>query len=81
LDKIGILTMDQVEDVEFCYPYYRFIEEGYDVDVLPPPGSTHPRRGVGPAAVRCDENALALVQAFAQTGNLIGAAGHGPLPR
>jgi protease I len=45
LDKIGILTMDQVEDVEFCYPYYRFIEEGYDVDVLPPPGSTHPRRG------------------------------------
>jgi protease I len=32
--KVAILTADKVEDVEFFYPYYRFVEEGYDVDVL-----------------------------------------------
>lgn len=37
---IAILTADQVEDVEFFYPYYRFVEEGYDVDVLTPSGDS-----------------------------------------
>ncbi|MEV0952092.1 type 1 glutamine amidotransferase domain-containing protein [Promicromonospora sp. NPDC050249] len=32
--RIAILTGDQVEDTEFFYPYYRFTEQGYDVDVL-----------------------------------------------
>jgi protease I len=34
--RIAILTGDRVEDVEFFYPYYRFTEAGYDVDVLTP---------------------------------------------
>lgn len=37
--RIAILTADDVEDVEFFYPYYRFVEEGYDVDVLTPAGA------------------------------------------
>ncbi|HWJ65281.1 MAG TPA: type 1 glutamine amidotransferase domain-containing protein [Nocardioides sp.] len=37
--RIAILTADQVEDTEFFYPYYRFAEEGYDVDVLTPDGN------------------------------------------
>ncbi len=32
--KIAIITGDKVEDLEFFYPYYRFSEEGYDVDVI-----------------------------------------------
>ncbi|WP_285106408.1 type 1 glutamine amidotransferase domain-containing protein [Promicromonospora sp. MEB111] len=36
--RIAILTADRVEDIEFFYPYYRFTEEGYDVDVLTPAG-------------------------------------------
>ncbi|WP_419765386.1 MAG: type 1 glutamine amidotransferase domain-containing protein [Arcobacter sp.] len=32
--KIAILIEDMVEDVEFLYPYYRFLEEKYDVDVI-----------------------------------------------
>lgn len=32
--KIVIITGDKVEDLEFFYPYYRFNEEGYDVDVV-----------------------------------------------
>jgi len=32
--KIAILTNDKVEDLEFFYPYYRFTEAGYDVDVI-----------------------------------------------
>ncbi|MEU1550660.1 type 1 glutamine amidotransferase domain-containing protein [Nocardia sp. NPDC005745] len=36
--RVAILTADQVEDVEFFYPYYRFVEEGYEVDVLTPSG-------------------------------------------
>lgn len=104
LGKIAILTTDQVEDIEFFYPYYRFVEEGYDVDVLTPTGGeltgykglrlkttqrldqAHPEDyillfipgGLAPAALRKDENAVAFVQAFAQTGNLIGAVCHGP---
>lgn len=32
--KVAILVEDMVEDVEFLYPYYRFLEENYDVDVI-----------------------------------------------
>jgi protease I len=32
--KIAIITGDNTEDLEFFYPYYRFNEEGYDVDVI-----------------------------------------------
>jgi len=34
--KIAILLEDFVEDVEFIYPFYRFKEEGFTVDVLAP---------------------------------------------
>jgi protease I len=37
--RIAILTADLVEDVEFFYPYYRFTEAGYEVDVLTPGGT------------------------------------------
>ncbi len=36
--RIAILTADGTEDQEFFYPYYRFLEEGYRVDVLTPDG-------------------------------------------
>ncbi len=32
--RIAILTDNGVEDSEFLYPYYRFYETGYDVDVI-----------------------------------------------
>lgn len=38
LGRVAVLTADRVEDVEFFYPYYRFVEEGYEVDVLTPSG-------------------------------------------
>lgn len=41
--RIAILTADGVEEVEFFYPYYRFTEAGYDVDVITPRGG--PLRG------------------------------------
>ncbi|MFA5591873.1 MAG: DJ-1/PfpI/YhbO family deglycase/protease [Micavibrio sp.] len=37
-ERIAILTTDGTEDQEFFYPYYRFLEEGYAVDVLTPDG-------------------------------------------
>lgn len=36
--RIAILTADGTEDQEFFYPYYRFLEAGYQVDVLTPDG-------------------------------------------
>lgn len=33
-NDILILTADGVEDIEFFYPYYRFIEAGFKVDVV-----------------------------------------------
>jgi len=36
--RIAILTADEVEEVEFFYPYYRFVEAGYQVDVITPSG-------------------------------------------
>lgn len=32
--RIAIITGDKAEDVEFFYPYYRFNEAGYTVDVI-----------------------------------------------
>ncbi len=36
--RIVILTTDGTEDQEFFYPYYRFLEAGYSVDVITPDG-------------------------------------------
>lgn len=36
--RVAILTTDGTEDQEFFYPYYRLLEEGYQVDVLTPKG-------------------------------------------
>lgn len=36
--SILILTADNTHDLEFFVPYYRFIEEGYEVDVATPKG-------------------------------------------
>lgn len=36
--SVLIVTADNVEDLEFFYPYYRFVEEGYNVDVATPKG-------------------------------------------
>lgn len=36
--NILMITADKTEDLEFFYPYYRFIEEGYHVDVATPDG-------------------------------------------
>ena len=32
--KVLIMVDEGVEDVEFLYPYYRFQEEGYEVDIV-----------------------------------------------
>lgn len=46
--RIAVLTADKVEDVEFFYPYYRFTEAGYDVDVITPSGGVlTANRGMG----------------------------------
>jgi protease I len=34
MKKVLIMLDEGVEDVEFLYPYYRFQEEGYNVDVV-----------------------------------------------
>lgn len=36
--SVLIITADKVEDLEFFYPYYRFIEAGCKVDVVTPDG-------------------------------------------
>jgi len=36
--RILILTANDAQDLEFFYPYYRFIEAGYHVDVATPKG-------------------------------------------
>lgn len=33
-ERVAIITSDKVEDIEFFYPYYRFTEAGYEVDVI-----------------------------------------------
>lgn len=37
-EKVIIITADNTEDLEFFYPYYRFTEDGYSVDVVTPDG-------------------------------------------
>lgn len=36
--SVLVITANNVEDLEFFYPYYRFVEEGYNVDVATPKG-------------------------------------------
>jgi len=36
MPKVLIMVEEGVEDAEFLYPYYRFQEEGYKVDVIGP---------------------------------------------
>lgn len=36
MQKVLIIVEEGVEDAEFLYPYYRFQEEGYKVDVVGP---------------------------------------------
>lgn len=36
--KVLILTADKTEDLEVFYPYYRFLEEGFDVEIATPNG-------------------------------------------
>jgi len=36
--SVLILTADNTQALEFFYPYYRFIEEGFAVDVITPKG-------------------------------------------
>ena len=46
--RIAIITGDNCEDIEFFYPYYRFFEEGYDVDVITlKGGSFKGKSGIG----------------------------------
>lgn len=46
-ERILIVTADGTEDTEFFYPYYRFIEEGFAVDVATPKGSFKGKNGSG----------------------------------
>lgn len=42
------VTADKTEDIEFFYPYYRFIEEGFRVDVATPDGGAFAgKQGLG----------------------------------
>jgi protease I len=45
--SILILTADNTEDLEFFYPYYRFIEAGFTVDVATPDGKFKGKQGLG----------------------------------
>ena len=45
---ILILTANNTEDIEFFYPYYRFIEAGFRVDVATPSGGAFKgKQGLG----------------------------------
>ena len=37
-NSVLIMTANKTEDLEFFYPYYRFIEAGFKVDVVTPDG-------------------------------------------
>lgn len=50
---ILILTANNTEDLEFFYPYYRFIEAGYRVDVATPDGGKfEAKHGLGISETR-----------------------------
>ncbi len=63
MKKALILLENGVEDSEFIYPYYRFQEEGYQVDIVAPKAKTEyqGKRGVtftselSPREVKIDE--------------------------
>ncbi len=40
MKKILIMLEKGVEDSEFIYPYYRFQEEGYKMDIVAPKAKT-----------------------------------------
>ena len=47
-EKIAIITDDNTEDLEFFYPYYRFNEAGYEVDVITANGGAFEgKHGIG----------------------------------
>lgn len=47
-ERIAIITADKTEDLEFFYPFYRFNEEGYTVDVITPNGGKFEgKHGIG----------------------------------
>lgn len=51
--RVLILTADKTEDLEFFYPYYRFLEEGYAVDVATPKGGSFKgKEGLGLQATK-----------------------------
>ena len=45
--RVLIVTADGTEDTEFFYPYYRFLEEGFAVDVATPKGAFKGKNGSG----------------------------------
>ncbi|MFO1242931.1 MAG: type 1 glutamine amidotransferase domain-containing protein [Rickettsiales bacterium] len=46
--RIAVLTADKTEDLECFYPFYRFNEEGYDVDMITPNGGAfEAKHGIG----------------------------------
>lgn len=46
--SVLFLTADKTEDLEFFYPYYRFTEAGFNVDVVTPEGgSFEGKNGLG----------------------------------
>ena len=46
--KVLILTADKTEDLEFFYPYYSFLEEGFEVQVVTPNGGAFEgKKGLG----------------------------------
>ena len=47
-ERVAILTADNTQDLEFFYPYYRFSEEGYEVDVITAKGGAfEAKQGMG----------------------------------
>lgn len=104
--RILIITEDDYNDTELFYPLYRFVEEGYEVDVTTLSGeaiagyNTAPLKstlklselnpkaedyvglylpgGHAPQKLRKDEQVLAVVKDFAESGKPIGAICHGP---
>lgn len=46
--RVAIVTGNNTEDLEFFYPYYRFCEAGYQVDVITPEGGPFEgKKGLG----------------------------------
>lgn len=64
--SVLFVTADKTEDLEFFYPYYRFIEEGFKVDVATPDGGAFEgKQGLGL------KNSLKIAEVNAQTYDLL----------